>query len=151
MIELPLLKVWFNILLAMSTSNEQKPLCEGQCLSWYRSTISAGLSKSLRKSDLSDPFLSVSVSPSGVTAMRLPDPERLQMAESAPSWQWGLVKWSWEQSCTAARGRFALLYVGELNLYPFPVRGSTASCLKQQMLATLCWLLSVSPLYHSLF
>lgn len=42
----------------------------------------------------------------------------------------------------------ALLDAGELNLQPSSAGGSTASCLEQQMLATQCWPLSVSPLYH---
>lgn len=83
MVELPLLKVWFNILLPMSTSDQQKPLCEGQA--WAGTGIvSAGLLRSLRKEDLSDPFLSASGSPSEAAAVRLPDPEQPQMAESAP-------------------------------------------------------------------
>lgn len=46
--------------------------------------MSAGLLRSLRKEDLSDPFLSASGSPSEAAAVRLPDPEQPQMAESAP-------------------------------------------------------------------
>lgn len=59
------------------------------------------------------------------------------------------MRWPWEPSSTGARGRLALLHAGELNLYPSPAGGFTASCLEQQMLATQCWLLSVSPLYQS--
>lgn len=60
------------------------------------------------------------------------------------------MRWPWEQSYIGARGRLALLDAGELNLHPLSVGASTASCLEQQMLAAQCWLLSVSPSYHSL-
>lgn len=53
-------------------------------------TVSAGLSRSLRNWDLSDPFLSASCSPSEAAAMGLPDPERLQTVESAPVHTTGL-------------------------------------------------------------
>lgn len=60
------------------------------------------------------------------------------------------MRWPWEQSNTRSQARLALLDAGELNLHALPVGGCTASCLEQQMLATQCWLLSVSPLHHSL-
>lgn len=70
---------------------------------------------------------------------QLPDPERFQTVESAPDLYCG-VRWGGPGSKVnpGARGRLALLDVGELNLYPLPVGGSAANCLEQQMLATQC-------------